>query len=121
MREAIIILPKKDNAKKSLRNEHASLQRDLVDSFGGFSSHESNGAWRDDSTGQIYRDVSTVYTIAANWNEAVPNYPLITKAEKLESIARDYAAKCRQVCLYVRHGNGEIVFATPAIAKTNQA
>jgi hypothetical protein len=106
MRNASIILPAHDNDGASLAALHAVLSLELCETFGGYTARDVRGAWRDESDGRVYQDESTEYRIAADWN---PEQRLA-----LESIAARYCAEARQVCLYLEHANGAVIFVEPA-------
>lgn len=102
MREAFLLAPVRGNDGESLVKAHKALQNALLDSFGGFTSSDVQGAWRDAETGVVYHDVSKRYVVASEATGA--------DRAKLESCARQFGADAKQLAMYVCHANGEIVF-----------
>lgn len=111
--EARILLPVMDNKGESLWFIHSNLRAELLETFGGFSESSVAGTWKDMETGKIYRDESTAYDIAAEWNAA--------NCEKLNTLAARFCGLTEQVCLYVRHGNGAVSYVCPAPAQAQTA
>lgn len=102
MKIATLTLPQSDNHGAPLNDVHAALQADIVDSFGGFTAFYGNGAWRDESTGKLYFEAVTVYSIAmdaAHSNRA-----------KLSSLARFHGHVAGQIAVLIVHANGDSEF-----------
>lgn len=99
MREARIILPKADNAGKSLDHAHAELAMMLCKAFGGATATDSNGMWVSPS-GKLYAEPGTAYDVAME-----------DKAENdvtLRSIAVRFGRLCQQEAMYVRYASGAV-------------
>lgn len=107
MQEAFIILPLLDNSGASLDQVHAALELDLLDGFDGFTSETVTGAWRDVTTGRVYREDNIRYTVAADY---FSNSRLVSR---LENLAAKYARAAGQLAVYVKHATGEVVLCSP--------
>lgn len=98
MREASIILPLRDNNGARVDAAHLALQRELAESFGGFTYAPVNGAWLD--SGRLYRDRSREYRVAADWNDGL--------RQRLRLLAESAGRKARQLAVYVRDDRGAV-------------
>lgn len=101
MKLAQLILPKFDNAGKSLTWEHAQLQNDLRDQFGGFTWWEGQGSWRDGQ--RIVNDEVIVYSIAMELGAVL----------LLKTLARAVCVAARQECVMIVTPNGDVDFVRP--------
>lgn len=117
--ESRILLPLLDNAGKSLAHVHKALQLDLMQSFGGFSASPISGVWLDKETGKEYRDESTAYDIAADWNAAAYDGADFSNADRLLDLARWHCRAANQVCLYLRNGKGVVQYVDPLPARAS--
>jgi hypothetical protein len=104
-REAVLILPVKGNGGDELTLIHALLRAHLLRTFGGYTSQNVQGAWRDPEDGRAYVESSVEYRVAAVWtDEARAN---------LEKLAAHYAHMARQLSLYLRDDMGAVHFVSP--------
>ena len=62
MKTITLIAPKKNNDGEDMTTQIAELENYIVDEFGGFTSQDVRGAWKDN--GIIYYDENISYTIA---------------------------------------------------------
>lgn len=104
MREASVILPVKDNDGASVEAAHRALQRELAETFGGFTYQLVTGAWADH--GRIYRDKSREYRVACDWNDG--------KRQQLRLIAEGAGRKARQLAVYLRDDRGSVAILPTA-------
>lgn len=105
-REASFIAPLATNDGASTEAAREAAEASLLDTFGGFTCETGiNGAWRDPSSGRVYRDASVRYVVAAEWTDE--------QAAKLESIAADFAGAAAQECVYLSHADGSVAFVAP--------
>ena len=95
MREAVVILPDHEAA-----NLHLELT--LLAEFGGFTTTRGCGQWKDPTDGKVYEDGVAVYTIAMD--------PTDDNAQRLGVIAKAAGELANQICVYVRHPSGDVVF-----------
>ena len=102
--ESKIILPFNDNHGKPLYAQRQETEDQLFAAFGGFTKSAGQAAWRDDTTGKVYREPVLVYTIAAEWDQA--------KAETLRKIAGHFCLSAEQECVYVCIA-GQVAFIEP--------
>lgn len=107
MREARMILPRKDNNGGSLTMVHAGLKRAICEAFGGFTALSVEGGWKDDS-GNLYVEEGVAYDIACETSEENEN--------KLLTLAAKAAKDARQICVYLRLPSGEVRFVEPVMA-----
>jgi len=89
-----IICPHLDNDGNSLVKQLANFEDLLLEHCGGFTAHDVRGAWRGDD-GEIYRDVSTLYTIN-------------TSQDYAEHLAMLFLQDARQEAVYVRLPGGKV-------------
>jgi hypothetical protein len=78
-----------------------TLQRHLLDYFGGYTEHHAIGAWRDPATGKVYHDNSAVFTVAVEATNA-------SSMRALTHMAKTCGALAGQICVYVRGFDGEV-------------
>lgn len=90
-----ILAPHLDNDGNSLAGELSRFEDLLLEHCGGFTAHDVRGAWKDD-TGQIFRDVSTCYTVA-------------TSRDMAEQLATILCRDARQLAVYVKLPDGHSV------------
>ena len=64
MREGKIILPASGNNGLDISAAHDILRRDLIHSFGGYTSFTGRGAWMDG--GKLYDEEVVIYTVATD-------------------------------------------------------
>ena len=95
MREAQIILPQTMTAQPAIE-----LRKGLLALFGGYTEHEATGAWVDPATGKIYRDHSTVFSIAGEQFQWAELLPLIKRV----------GAMAKQICIYATDFESEVHF-----------
>lgn len=57
-----VTIPTEDNAGQSMREAHAAFGLWLIESFGGFTSWRTHGAWQD--AGRSYVEASITYRVA---------------------------------------------------------
>lgn len=69
MREASFILPLTDGPSWA----HTTAEDTLMHHFGGFSAGQVSGAWRDGPGGEVVRDTSIEYRVAAEWTNEKRN------------------------------------------------
>jgi hypothetical protein len=62
--EYILVFPQYDNKANSLERCHKLIDASLLTLFGGYSSNDIKGVWKD-TDGITYRDRSIRYTVAA--------------------------------------------------------
>jgi len=94
MREASIILP------HTMSHEpHTAMRHLLLTHFGGYTTHEVSGAWRDPDTGIVHNDQSTCFIVASN-----------TGPNMLYHIAEECGKMAGQICVYVKGFDGEVTF-----------
>lgn len=100
MREACIILP---DAVSSIRGALLwhDLERDLCDTFGGFTMAFQHGGWKN-GAGQNEIELVRRYTVAINESRFSPH------ATALIQIAHDYGRRMSQQSVYVRHAAGDV-------------
>lgn len=110
--EATLILPKLDNDGRPLDSVHFALELDLMEAFGGFTASDARGGWIDADDGKTYRDESVRYSIAADFEARGGR-----NRRRLENIAGRYAREARQVSVYVRHADGEVVLCAALEAR----
>ena len=68
MRMFKITLPLLDNEGKTLEYAHNHLKRVLLNEYGGFTSSEVVGRWKDEN-GEVFTDVSQRYEVAIEVGE----------------------------------------------------
>jgi hypothetical protein len=78
------------------------VQPELMLAFGGYSTSAIKGAWKDPATNKVYRDESTLYTIAME--------DTLVNRENLRTIARQACGRADQITVYVRMPDGEVEF-----------
>ena len=97
MREASIILP------HTMSHEpHTAMRHLLLTHFGGYTTHEVSGAWRDPDTGIVHNDQSTMFLIGAD--------PTAANLALLHFIAKECGNMAGQICVYVKGFDGEVQF-----------
>jgi len=101
--ERVVILPKVDNAGKSLTAEIARIEREILTIAGGYTKASVQGAWLD--AGKVYTDRSLQYTITT---------PAAQDAAIASMLPR-WCSELRQEALYSRS-----VAITPAITLPSQ-
>ena len=62
MKTITLVAPKKNNDGEDMTTQIVKLENYIIDEFGGFTSQDVRGAWKDNGT--IYYDESISYTIA---------------------------------------------------------
>ena len=92
LREQIIHLPAFDNDKVSLRDEREAIEKIILASFGGFTSQECRGAWKDED-GTVYEECMYRYTVALDEDDEV-------KVQLFKATAQIAADVMRQICIY---------------------
>jgi hypothetical protein len=110
MKLAKIVLPMLDNAGRDLFVEHRELQAILLREFGGYTSHEAVGGWRDGS-GKLYNEPVIVHEIAMKLEDA----------PKLRDIAQAMATSARQQSVMIVTPCGEVEFVKPGALKRSSA
>lgn len=100
-RDAKIILPTHDNDGVPLDFVRGALETVLLDNFGGFSSYEGTGAWRDDN-GKVYKEPHWAFEVAFARDAK--------KVADLVNIARWLANAARQDCIYLKTPDGLVHF-----------
>lgn len=70
IRESKLILPLYDNDGNDMAQQIAHVEDALLQQFGGYNRSASNGAWRDNDSGKVYRDACYTYVIASEWDLA---------------------------------------------------
>lgn len=93
-----IILPVLDNSGEDLSAAHDAFVSYLLDKFGGFTSLDTKGAWKDDK-GRVFRDASVTYRVAST-----------TSLWGLGAVAKARELFPDQLAFYVAEvGTGEII------------
>ena len=100
MYEFVIIMPLQDNAGNDTSRILAGLEYRLIDTFGGFTSTDARGAWKDDN-GLVQIEPVRRYIVAA---DIAPN----DAAEKVRHLAATYGAMLGQQSVYWRDGYGRV-------------
>jgi hypothetical protein len=119
--QAIVILPTKNNAGESLACELTNFRRVLMNQFGAecFSEETERGKWKNHEV--VYNDIAIRFTILADWDMRLSPKREKTLADRLESIAADACRAFDQEAVFVRHGNGQVIYAHPADAAPPQS
>lgn len=99
MKLAKIILPMLDNAGRDLFEAHRALQAILLERFGGFTSTEGLGGWKDGHK-KLYKERVIVYEVAMD----------CASTPALRSIAIDMASSARQQSVMIVTPNGDVEF-----------
>jgi hypothetical protein len=97
MREAVIILPDVNHGATE------RLKRRLLATFGGYTVHRAQGAWRDPKTRNNYYDDSDVFTIGADDQDG---HCMLD----IRDIAMEVGRMAGQISVYVRGFDGEVEF-----------
>lgn len=97
MREASFILPLTDGPCWA----HATAEDTLMRHFGGFSVAQVSGAWRDGPGGEIIRDTSIEYRIAAEWTDE--------KRNTFIGVALAAGREARQDAIYIKMDTGRVL------------
>jgi hypothetical protein len=98
MREALIILPNKDNAGNEIRQAHTNLATRLIDAFGGLTTRAADGSWLD--RGKLYREPVTEYVVAYA--------PTAFNDATLREIAIQAGHEAKQFAMYARFASGDV-------------
>lgn len=99
MKLAKIILPALDNDGRDLFEAHRELQAILLDKFGGFTSHEGLGGWKDNHR-KLYKERVIVYEVAMER----------ASAPELRDIAVIMVRAARQQSVMIVTPNGDVEF-----------
>ena len=99
MKLAKIVLPVLDNAGHDLWDAHRGLQTILINEFGGFTSYEGLGGWRN-LHGKLFKERVVIYDVAME-RAAAP---------KLREIAGHLARDARQESVMIVTPNGDVEF-----------
>jgi hypothetical protein len=110
MKLAKIVLPALDNEGRDLFEQHRELQAMLIDLFGGFTSHEGLGGWKD-AHRKLYHERVIVYEVAMER----------ASAPELRDIALVMARSARQQSVMIVTPNGDVEFVHPAREKISAA
>lgn len=105
--ERLVILPLADNNNVSLQREVDHILDSILDIAGGYSKCEQDGAWKDPSTGRVYKDHSLRVYVTSESQEL---------DERLHSHLEEWTALLRQECLYTEAYlvRRELIFARQA-------
>ncbi len=97
MREAVIILP------RTYKHATLSLREGLLDTFGGYTEHEADGVWRDPTTGKVYVDHNSVFTVAVDDDDG-------RHMIDLRNLAMAAGTQAKQISVYLRGFDGNVEF-----------
>lgn len=100
-RLASVTLPVTTNDGQSTIDAHSWATRQLLTTFGGYSSVAVSGAWLDDTTGVIYRDASVRYEVA------MENHGF--NVERMHQIAVEAGKLAKQLAVAVVNPDGTFV------------
>lgn len=101
MKLAKIILPVLDNQGKDLFEVHRELQAALLGEFGGYTSFEGVGGWRN-LHGKLYKERVIIYEVAMERAKAI----------ELRCIAEIVVTKARQESVMIVTPCGDVEFVT---------
>lgn len=88
---AQITLPLRDNLNRSVADTHKYLQARLLSTYGGYTAHETIGAWQDGET--VYHDRSLTYSVA------MENHGL--NVETFREIAVNAGGMAKQLAVFI--------------------
>lgn len=94
--EIKMILPTVGNDGEKFVWAMDRVLEEVLDVFGGYTTHKANGVWRNPETERVYRDKTLVVTIATEPNQE----------NRLLAIAKNAASIMNQDCIYVCLSNG---------------
>jgi hypothetical protein len=100
MKEARIVMPENTGINESV--VHTALTQELLEAFGGFTSHRGQGAWLDN--GKTVWDDVVIYDIACDENR---DYTY----DKLFEIAQRAGRALDQQAVYIRYPDGFVEIA----------
>lgn len=106
MREALLIVPTKDNSGHDLRYVRDMAVAALVGHFGGCTVSFGRGHWTDDA-GKVVSE--PVYQLMAACE------PTDTAASLLRSVARLVLFAAKQSAVYLRLPSGDVELVTAAV------
>ena len=89
----------------ALISAHVWLRQAIITNFGGFTSSEATGAWRNDD-GAIDREPVIIYNIAISTID--PDIHVLRK------LAITACERAREDCVYFRDGQGNVELLRPA-------
>ncbi len=97
MKISSFTLPLRDNDGADVSAVHDRAENAILDAFGAFTKVPVSGAWRDEKSGEIYRDESARYEIGADWNPE--------QRQTLEDLAQSFGHEAGQIAVAVQHGD----------------
>lgn len=109
MREALLIVPEKDNAGHSLAHVKRDAVTNLIYAFGGCTVRKAEGSWLS-KEGKLHSE--PVFELVAAYEPSQHN------DEALERIARVVGEEGKQEAVYVRFASGDvrIIEMSPPVA-----
>lgn len=106
MKLAKLILPLLDNAGRDLIEEHRELQHVLRTEYGGFTSTEGVGGWRN-KHGKLFNERVVIYEVAMEM-AAVTHF---------RDIAQHVASEARQEAVMIVTPCGDVEFIHPPLTQ----
>jgi hypothetical protein len=101
MKLARIVLPQRDNAGRTLYLQHQQLRLDLIDRWGGYTTFEGVGGWRNGERDQV--EPVWIYDVAM----------YCADASRLRTLAAHYAKLTGQKSVMIVTPNGDVDFVEP--------
>lgn len=98
LREAMVIAPAGGGGAA-----RETLERSLIDAFGGFTKSWADGAWRADD-GRLHREPVMQYVVAMAPNRV--------NDLKLKYIAQRFGRDAQQISVYIRYASGDVELLT---------
>ena len=99
MKLAKLVLPLLDNAGRDLFEVHRELQHELLKTWGGYTSTEGVGGWRN-GHGKLFNERVLIYAVAMERADA----------PKLRALGVAFATKARQESVMIVTPNGDVEF-----------
>lgn len=103
MKLAKIILPLMDNEHRNLFFAHQALKHQLLANWGGYTSYQADGAWRDPA-GKVHPELVMVYEVAMSPAD-IP---------ELRGVALGICHEAKQQSVMIVTPNGDVDFIKPA-------
>jgi|ERR1700722_18360893 len=91
---------------------HDLLRDRLLSKFGGYTESRAIGAWEDDRTGMVYRDVSQRFDVAMDRNAA--------NERALRHMAREAGELAHQLTVLVVYPSGGADFVDTALRQSRR-
>ncbi len=110
LRETRLIVPVFDRAGERATDALKAVQTYLTKNFGGYTMTQGVGAWASPGSDLPTTEPVLIFDVAAA--------PTLLTRMAMVVIAHEVCARMHQEAVYLRHGDGRVVFITVGVSNT---